>query len=120
MPVGVYQNGDRFAGQIGANYGVFSIFENWIEDGTFVKLREVSLSYIVPTSVSSRVGANSLRVTLYGRNLLSFDNYSGYDPETNVAGHRQACTATTSSRCRSRAPSASRSAQPSNLCPFHL
>ncbi len=84
VPVGYYQNTELQA--IGANYGVFSIFENWIEDGTFVKLREVSVSYLLPASVSNRVGTDALRLTVYGRNLLSFDSYSGYDPETNVAG----------------------------------
>ena len=84
VPVGYYQNTELKA--IGANYGVFSIFENWIEDGTFVKLREVSVSYLVPASISNRIGTDALRLTAYGRNLLSFDSYSGYDPETNVAG----------------------------------
>ena len=86
VPVGYYQNSNTYAGQVGGNYGVFSIFENWIEDGTFVKLRELSLSYVVPAQLVRGVGVQSLNVTLYGRNLLSFDNYSGYDPETNVAG----------------------------------
>ena len=86
VPVGYYQNGTSLEDEIGANYGVFSIFENWIEDGTFVKLREVSVSYLVPAGLVRGVGLQGLRVTAYGRNLLSFDSYSGYDPETNVAG----------------------------------
>ena len=67
-------------------YGTFSLFENWIEDGSFVKLREVSVSYAIPAELVRGVGFDGLRATVYGRNLLSFDNYSGYDPETNVAG----------------------------------
>ena len=67
-------------------YGTFSLFENWIEDGSFVKLRELSATYLVPARYVRGLGVNGLRATVYGRNLLSFDNYSGYDPETNVAG----------------------------------
>ena len=85
VPVGYYQN-SGVPGPDPRNYGVFSIFENWIEDGTFVKLREVSLSYTVPVELVRGFGVQGLQVTAYGRNLLSFDSYSGYDPETNVAG----------------------------------
>ncbi len=85
VPVGYYQN-SGVPGPDPRNYGTFSIFENWIEDGTFVKLREVSLSYLVPAGLVRGVGLDGLRLTVYGRNLLSFDSYSGYDPETNVAG----------------------------------
>ena len=85
VPVGYYQN-TGVPGPDPRNYGAFSIFENWIEDGTFVKLREVSLSYRVPAQLVRGFGVQALQVTAYGRNLLSFDSYSGYDPETNVAG----------------------------------
>ena len=85
VPVGYYQN-TAVPGPEPGNYGTFSIFENWIEDGTFVKLREVSLSYLIPAELVRGVGIQGLRATVFGRNLLSFDSYSGYDPETNVAG----------------------------------
>ena len=85
VPVGYYQN-SAVPGPDPRNYGVFGIFENWIEDGTFVKLREVSVSYLVPARLVRGFGVSGLRATVYGRNLLSFDRYSGYDPETNVAG----------------------------------
>ena len=85
VPVGYYQN-SGVPGPDPRNYGTFSIFENWIENGTFVKLREVSVSYLIPPQYVSSFGLQSLRATVFGRNLLSFDSYSGYDPETNVAG----------------------------------
>ena len=84
VPIGYYQN-TAVPGPEPGNYGTFSIFENWIEDGTFVKLREVSLSYLVPTRLIP-FNVSTLRLTVYGRNLASFDSYTGYDPETNVAG----------------------------------
>ncbi|MBL7742741.1 MAG: SusC/RagA family TonB-linked outer membrane protein [Chitinophagaceae bacterium] len=71
----------------GTSTALFSIFENWIEDGSFVKLREVSVSYQLNPKFLKK---NSLRLTLSGRNLLSIDNYSGWDPETNAAGQDNA------------------------------
>ena len=71
----------------GTSAALFSIFENWIEDGSFVKLREASLSYQLNPKFLKK---NSLRLTLTGRNLLSVDKYSGWDPEINAAGQDNA------------------------------
>jgi TonB-dependent starch-binding outer membrane protein SusC len=71
----------------GTSAAEFSIFEKWIEKGDFVKLRELSLSYLL----ASKAGRfKDIRLTLAGRNLLSVDNYSGYDPEVNAAGQSNA------------------------------
>ncbi len=65
---------------------VFGIFEHWVEDGSFVKLRELSLSYTWYPKRFTTV--KSVRFSLIGRNLFSWDNYSGFDPEVNVGGQR--------------------------------
>ena len=72
----------------GYNSRAFAIFEAYVEDGSYVKLREVSVSYAIPVAVANRVGTDSMRLTVFGRNLASFDSYSGYDPEVNVGGQR--------------------------------
>jgi hypothetical protein len=53
-----------------------------VDDGSFVKLREVSLSYTFGRFRFFR----DLTLSLSGRNLISWDNYKGYDPELNAAG----------------------------------
>lgn len=59
--------------------------EEWrIEDGSYIKLREVSLSYELPKFANF---IRSLNISLTGRNLVSFDSYKGYDPETNAGGN---------------------------------
>ncbi|MGH7595753.1 MAG: SusC/RagA family TonB-linked outer membrane protein [bacterium] len=61
----------------------------WIEDGTYLKLREVSLSYNFPkTTVASWFGSSisNLKVGVAGRNLLMFTDYTGYDPEVSQFG----------------------------------
>lgn len=66
---------------------IFSIYntEEWrVEDGSYIKLREVALSYQLPSFVKF---IKSSSISLVGRNLVSFDNYDGYDPETNAGGN---------------------------------
>ena len=80
---------DELNGKVpkGTSAALFGIFENWIEDGSFVKLREVSLSYTLNPKFLKK---NPLRITFSGRNILSIDKYSGYDPEVNAAGQDNA------------------------------
>lgn len=72
---------------VGYNSRVFNLFEHWVEDGSYVKVRELAVSYRVPATALPP-GLRGLRVTAFGRNLFSFDRYSGYDPEINVGGQR--------------------------------
>lgn len=61
----------------------------YIEDATFVKLREVSLYYDLPANLLARFGhVSSFRVSLSGRNLLTLTNYSGIDPEVSNFGNQ--------------------------------
>ena len=54
----------------------------YIEDGGFVKLREVSVGYDVPRRLAQTIrGVQTLRVSLTGRNLAMWTDYSGLDPE---------------------------------------
>ena len=59
------------------------IQEDHIEDATFVKLREVGITYNIGkvANIFQNVG-----VSLIGRNLLSFDKYTGFDPEVSSSG----------------------------------
>jgi TonB-linked SusC/RagA family outer membrane protein len=61
----------------------------YIESGTFVKLREVSLSYDLPRSALVSLGnvAKKVRFKVSGRNLLTFTPYSGFDPEVSNFGN---------------------------------
>lgn len=62
----------------------------YLEDASYVKLREVSLSYQLPASLLGRVGSRvqSARISLEGRNLYTWTGYSGLDPEVSNFGNR--------------------------------
>ena len=62
------------------------IFEYWIEDGSFVKLRELSASYTVDWSPVKRIFRDGVDLTVSGRNLWVWTKYSGYDPEVTAFG----------------------------------
>jgi hypothetical protein len=65
----------------------------YMEDGSFVKLREISVTYVAPTAWAQRLGASVLSVTLSARNLHTWTNYTGVDPELNEAGQANFTTA---------------------------
>lgn len=71
-------------GQLPRGYiaGIYAIEEWRVDDGSFVKLREVSVSY----SFGKLKGFSDVSASISGRNLVSWDNYKGYDPELNAAG----------------------------------
>jgi len=62
------------------------IFEYWIEDGSYIKLREVAATYTLDMPAVRRVFREGLELTLSGRNLWVWTDYSGYDPEINLFG----------------------------------
>ncbi|HEX2723916.1 MAG TPA: TonB-dependent receptor, partial [Gemmatimonadaceae bacterium] len=62
------------------------IFEYWIEDGSFVKLRELSASYTLNSAPFRRLFRDGIDLTVSGRNLYVWTDYSGYDPEINLFG----------------------------------
>jgi hypothetical protein len=71
-------------GQIPRGYiaGVYGIQEWRVDDGSFVKLRELAISYTLGTLKCFK----DLKISIGGRNLISWDKYKGYDPEVNAAG----------------------------------
>ncbi len=58
-----------------------SIQGEFVEKASFAKLREVSLGYDVPESYASRIGARALSINVAMRNLHTWTNYTGLDPE---------------------------------------
>ncbi|MGV3711003.1 MAG: hypothetical protein ACO1Q7_19425, partial [Gemmatimonas sp.] len=70
----------------GFNARTQGIFEYWVEDGTFVKLRELSATYTFDYAPVRKLFREGVDVTVSGRNLAVWTKYSGYDPELNLFG----------------------------------
>ncbi len=77
-------NGEVPRGWVAAIGGFIGprIQEEHVQDGSFTKLREVALSY----SLNKLKFAQSMKISLIGRNLVSWDDYVGFDPEINASG----------------------------------
>jgi hypothetical protein len=53
----------------------------FIEDGSYVRLKNVSVSYDLPSLLLKKLKISSARIYISGQNLMTFTNYSGVDPE---------------------------------------
>ena len=59
----------------------------FIEDASYIKLREISLSYNLRPEWVSPLGFSAAEITLAGRNLKTWTDYTGIDPENNLWGN---------------------------------
>jgi TonB-dependent starch-binding outer membrane protein SusC len=62
------------------------IWENYLEDASYVKLRDLVLRYSTDAPWLRVTGARRAQFELIGRNLITWTGYSGYDPEINMFG----------------------------------
>jgi TonB-linked SusC/RagA family outer membrane protein len=65
----------------------------FVEDADFTKLREVTVTLAIPRRYANMVGFTGLNLTLAGRNLKTWTNYTGLDPELNSSGGTNFTTA---------------------------
>ena len=59
---------------------------NLIQDASFARLRELSATLTVPERFSTRVGARNASLTVSGRNLYTWTDYTGLEPEASFIG----------------------------------
>ena len=55
--------------------------DRFIYDGSFVRLRQLTVGYTLPTDIAESMGMSRLRVYVTGQNLLTWTKYPGWDPE---------------------------------------
>ncbi|MDR0940141.1 MAG: TonB-dependent receptor [Mediterranea sp.] len=61
------------------------IYSRFVEDGSFLRLKNVTLGYTFPHKWTRRFHVSRLRLYASGQNLFCLNGYSGYDPEVNSA-----------------------------------
>lgn len=76
--------GDTIVGTFTRNTERNLLYEEFIEDGSFVKLREIALQYEVDQPWMRRFGVRDMAIRVAGRNLYTWTDYTGLDPEVNL------------------------------------
>jgi TonB-linked SusC/RagA family outer membrane protein len=62
------------------------VSDRFIEDGSFIRLKNLQIGYTLPSSLTSRLRLGSCRFYVSGQNVLTFTKYSGLDPEIGQIG----------------------------------
>jgi TonB-linked SusC/RagA family outer membrane protein len=64
-------------------YDVDGRVGRWVEDGTYMRLKNITLGYNAPAALISRLAIKDLRAYISATNLFTITKYSGYDPEVS-------------------------------------
>ncbi|WP_299228676.1 SusC/RagA family TonB-linked outer membrane protein [uncultured Psychroserpens sp.] len=57
--------------------------DRYLEDASFLRLRNITFAYSLPSSVLEQLPITGMRLYVQGENLLTFTKYRGWDPESN-------------------------------------
>lgn len=60
------------------------LYSRFIEDGSYLRLKNITLGYTFPTRLTQRMKVSRLRLYATAQNLFCLTRYSGYDPEVNM------------------------------------
>jgi hypothetical protein len=66
--------------------GAAGVHEQFVEDASWIRLRDVNLSYALPKKWFGKSLVKGVELTAFGRNLLLITDYTGIDPETSLYG----------------------------------
>ena len=73
----------------GPQYSPNTRYELYVKKNTYIKLREVSLGYSLPSKIASKIGAKKIQLSVFGRNLLYvYRTLKDLDAEQTTAGSR--------------------------------
>ena len=74
--------------------GARTLSSRFIEDGSYVRLQEVTVGYALPGSLARRAGMEGARLFISGHNLHTWTDYTGYSPDVNSSGVSNAALGT--------------------------
>ncbi|WP_205943147.1 TonB-dependent receptor [Pedobacter cryotolerans] len=85
--------GDGVSPQIDRNFnalGIASVINNassdFVEDGSFLRIRNITLGYNLPASIAKSLKVANARLSFTVQNAYTFTKYEGYNPEVSVEG----------------------------------
>jgi TonB-linked SusC/RagA family outer membrane protein len=62
------------------------VSDRFVEDGSYLRIKNVTLGYTLPKSLSQKAKMSSARIYVSGQNLVTFTQYTGFDPEVSSNG----------------------------------
>ena len=68
-----------------SNSNAFAI-DRWVQDGSYVRLKDITLSYSLPQTALDKMRIKGLRFYVSGLNLYTFSDVTAFDPEAGTAG----------------------------------
>ncbi|WP_207491490.1 SusC/RagA family TonB-linked outer membrane protein [Aridibaculum aurantiacum] len=76
----------KYPRAVGGPQGAFNTQRSsrFLEDGSYARLKNITLGYNLPSTVLRRMGMSNLRLYVSGQNLLTWTKYSGFDPEVST------------------------------------
>lgn len=66
-----------------ANRNIEQFSDRYVEDGSFIRVKNLQLGYNLPKNILENIGISSLRIYVSVDNLYTFTKYKGYDPEVS-------------------------------------
>lgn len=72
--------------RVGGNRLSNEVTSRYLEDGSYLRIKNISISYPLPAKVVKKMRLQSFRVWISGDNLYTFTKFSGMDPEVGVNG----------------------------------
>ncbi|MBF4470460.1 SusC/RagA family TonB-linked outer membrane protein [Flavobacterium sp. HJJ] len=71
----------RIAASSASSASNFRFSNRFVEDGSFVRIKNISIGYNLPSSFVSKIGVAGIKLYTNMQNIITFTKYSGYDPE---------------------------------------
>ncbi|MBZ4034282.1 TonB-dependent receptor [Flavobacterium sp. 17A] len=85
--------GDPYMPRIGASSASsasnYRLSNRFVEDGSYVRLRNISIGYNLPKDLYAKYGITNIKVYSNMQNVLTFTKYKGYDPEVGAINQNQ-------------------------------
>lgn len=63
-----------------------SVSSRFVENGSYVRIKDITLSYTLPKRLLNPLGVNNLKIYASGMNVYTFHDVDFYDPERGVKG----------------------------------
>jgi hypothetical protein len=89
-------NTPSFRGRADAHPNYAPETDYWMENGDYLRLKQITFGYTLPQDTSDKIGLNTLRFYLTAQNPITITNYEGFDPE--IGGNNVATRGIDSSR----------------------